>query len=229
MGKPQISAIVFDMDGLIVDTESIYFQAFQKMAEGYGHAFTHDQFSGFVGYTIHENIRDIKRMFGITEDDDVLIDEQRKTYLELVRSTPLVPMPGFAEVLATAVRLDMHRAVASSAARLEVETVLDRLFTHNEFGVSRDDAFRVTVTGDDVVHNKPHPEMYRLIADRLDVPAQECLACEDSQAGIESAAAAGMRCAAVPNIHTRGHDFSRADIVLDSLAAVCRLLIDSAP
>ena len=229
MNKPRIRAIVFDMDGLIVDTESLHFQAFQKLAERYGHMFTHDQFSGFVGYTIHENIRDMKRMFGIMEDDDMLIDERRETYLDLVRSTRLEPMPGFAEVLDTAVRLGVHRAVASSATRIEVETVLDRLFAHNDLSISRDDAFSVTVTGDDVERNKPDPEMYILAADRLGVPPQKCLACEDSRAGVESAVAAGMWCAAVPNIHTRGHDFSRADMVLDNLASAGRLLIDGIP
>jgi len=87
-------------------------------------------------------------------------------------------------------------------------------------------AFDVIVTADDVEHHKPHPETYALAAERLEVPATECPACENSQAGVESAVAAGMRCVAVPNVHTRAHDFSRADVVMDSLAAVQPLLVE---
>ena len=221
-----IRAVVFDVDGLLADTETLHFRSFQMLAKKYGHSVSHEAFRGFVGVTDVENIDWMKKTFGIEEDDASMRAERKQMYLDLVRIRRLDPAPGLRELLQFCTRTGLRRAVASSASALEVNVVLERLSAREPALSPVRVVFDEIVTGNDVQHNKPHPEIYLTVAERLGLSPASCVALEDSRPGVESAKSAGLLCLAVPTEHTSEQDFSRADAVFGSLLEVVDRLKD---
>ena len=221
-----IKAVVFDMDGLLADTETLHFKSFQMLARKYGHSLSHDAFREFVGVTEVENIDWMKKTFGIKEGGASLVAKRKQMYLDLVRSRRLEPVSGLRELLEFCVVSGLRRALASSASAVEVKVVLERLSAREPVLRPVRVVFDEIVTGSDVQHNKPHPEIYLTAAERLGLPTASCVALEDSEPGVESAKAAGMRCFAVPTEHTSQQDFGRADAVLGTLLEVVDRLRD---
>lgn len=219
----RLRAVLFDMDGLIVDTEPIHFAAFREYMRRHGVELPESVMSELIGYTEQDNLRDLKAKYGIAASLEEMIAERREIYLELVRTLPIEVFPGFWEFSAAARERGMKQAVVSSAAEVQVEIVLRRLFGELAGGRtdvgSADAYFDAIVTGDDIPRNKPAPDIYLEGARRLAAPPALCLALEDSPPGAQAAAAAGMLVVAVPNRYTQGLGFPGAQGVVPSLAA----------
>jgi len=220
----KLRAVLFDMDGLIVDTEPIHFAAFREYMRRHGVELPESVMSELIGYTEQDNLRDLKAKYGIAAPLEEMIAERREVYLELVRTLPIEVFPGFWEFSAAARERGMKQAVVSSAAAVQVEVVLGRLFeSRGEAGrsgapsQSPSSYFDATVSGDDVARNKPAPDIYLEGARRLAAPPALCLALEDSPPGAQAAAAAGMLVVAVPNRYTQGLAFPGAQGVVPSL------------
>ncbi len=237
-----LRAVLFDMDGLIVDTEPIHFAAFKEIMRHYGVDLPESVMPEFIGYTEQDNLRDLKAKYEIAEPLDALVEARRVIYLELVRTLPIEVFPGFWELSAAVRERGMKQAVVSSAARVQVEIVLGRLFAEQGqagsgsagFSLQNGQAeacpypmsqsplayFDAIVSGDDVTQNKPAPDIYLEGARKLSLPPTDCLALEDSPPGVQSATAAGMTVIAVPNKYTRELTFPGALAVVPSLDAV---------
>ena len=219
----KLRAVLFDMDGLIVDTEPIHFAAFREYMRRHGVELPESVMSELIGYTEQDNLRDLKAKYGIAVPLEEMIAERREVYLELVRTLPIEVFPGFWEFSAAARERGMKQAVVSSAAAVQVEVVLDRLFNElagtRPHGASAQAHFDAIVTGDDIARNKPAPDIYLEGARRLGVPPALCLALEDSPPGAQAAAAAGMLVVAVPNRYTQGLAFPGAQGQVPSLEA----------
>ena len=219
----KLRAVLFDMDGLIVDTEPIHFAAFREYMRRHGVELPESVMSELIGYTEQDNLRDLKAKYGIAVPLEEMIAERREVYLELVRTLPIEVFPGFWEFSAAARERGMKQAVVSSAAAVQVEVVLDRLFNElagrRPHGASAQAHFDAIVTGDDIARNKPAPDIYLEGARRLAVPPALCLALEDSPPGAQAAAAAGMLVVAVPNRYTQGLAFPGAQGIAASLEA----------
>lgn len=219
----RLRAVLFDMDGLIVDTEPIHFAAFREYMRRHGVELPESVMSELIGYTEQDNLRDLKGKYGIAAPLEEMIAERRDVYLELVRTLPIEVFPGFWEFSATARERGMKQAVVSSAAAVQVEIVLHRLFNElagtRPHGNSAQAHFDAVVTGDDIARNKPAPDIYLEGARRLAVPPALCLALEDSPPGAQSAAAAGMLVVVVPNRYTQGLSFPGAQGMVPSLEA----------
>lgn len=220
----RLRAILFDMDGLIVDTEPIHFAAFQEYLRRKGGSLPESVMRDFVGFSERDNLRKLKRQYAIADPLEQMVMDRRAIYLELVRTRPVEACFGFWEFSADARRRGLKQAVVSSAAAVQVELVLQRLFERRpEVGASGD-YFDAVVSGDDVAHNKPAPDVYLAAAARLGVEPRDCLALEDSPPGAQSAVAAGAVVVAVTNSYTAGLDFTGVYKVVSSLDAVCREL-----
>jgi len=207
-----MQAVIFDFDGLILDTESPAFEAWTEIYRAYGQELPLTEWVKCVGasdahfdpviYLESLLERPLDRVELFAKKD------QRKT--DIVDT--LAPLPGVIARLDEARALGLRLAVASSSSARWVNGHLARLSLADRF-----DAVR---TKDDVSRVKPHPDLYLAAAKALDVAPSACLVFEDSLNGVRAARAAGMRVVAVPGPITRGLDFREADAVAASLADV---------
>lgn len=234
-----IRALLFDMDGLILDTEPIHFLAFRAFLRAFGFDLPESAMGDFVGYDEIENIRDLKEEHHLPGTPEELVARRRAIYLELVSTEPLRVFPGFWELSEAARRSGLKQGVVSSSIRPQVEIPLRRMLedraseirsSRTSGGPRHNDTrdpwqyFDVIVTGDDVSTPKPAPDPYRLAVQRLGLAPDECVAFEDTPPGVASAAAAGVTVYAVPNEYSRHLRFPGAQAVLGSLADALEML-----
>jgi HAD superfamily hydrolase (TIGR01509 family) len=205
-------ALIFDFDGLIIDTEWAAFQAWSAIYQEHGQELPLELWVLCVGsgYGLFDPVAHLSRLTGVSLDRQALLQdkEQRKKK----QAALLGPMPGVLDRIREAQFLGLHLGLATSSLAVSVLDHAERL------GVLG--AFRTVVTADLVTNIKPHPELYQLCAKNLGVSPAECIVLEDSLNGVKAAKAAGMTCIAVPNRVTAGLDFSLADLVVESLAHV---------
>ncbi|MFH1097891.1 MAG: HAD family phosphatase [Candidatus Desantisbacteria bacterium] len=207
-----IKAVIFDMDGLIVDTESLYSIALQMVAQKRGKDFTLELKRAIIGKPGMISMAIFKEYLGLSDDVSQLLRERETTYGELLDQAELIPLPGLLNLLDLLDKLELATAIASSSQGQWIRVVINKL------GI--DDRFKAIVSVNDVENGKPYPDIYLLAAKRLGVLPEHCLALEDTPTGMEAARRAGMICVAVPNQYSLGLDFSMADMVIDSLDEV---------
>ena len=211
--------LIFDVDGVIADTESVsaivssrvFFDLFG--VEGV----RREDFEEGIGRGAAEYILAAARAHGLVlteEQVEAASAAREKVFLERLAETPLPAFPGVLELFNAALARDGFRvAIATSSTREKSEAVL------RSAGVPFD---RVAyLTGSDVTHKKPHPELFLTAADRIGVDPGSCVVIEDAPNGIRAALAAGCRCIAVTNTCPREKlDSEEPDLVVDSLAEV---------
>lgn len=203
--------VVFDLDGLLVDSEPLQAESFNKVFAPYGVHLSEEDFEELVGYETIDNFRHLRRKFAIDTPLDMLMARKKEEYHQLVKAR-VVPCLGAVELVHGIVARNGRLAVASSSPREDVLLSLETIGLLNYFPV--------IFTADEVEATKPAPDLYLKACAAIDVPPSRCLAFEDSGAGLTAAVAAGLRCFVVPHRYTRDHDFSAARAVLGSLREV---------
>lgn len=211
-----IEAAIFDMDGLMVDTESLYTQAMTEVARKRGREFPLSLKQDLMGRQGVESMAIFKERLGLSEAPLELLEERGKIFGELLNSAEIEPMPGLLKLLNVLRGEEIKRAIASSSKRCWIEEIVSR------FGITNE--FEIIVSGDDVGHGKPDPEIYLLAAKKMALSPSACLVFEDTPVGVMAAKKAGMRCIACPNRFTRGLDFKLADAVVDLKDVDLRLI-----
>ncbi len=206
-----MQAAVFDLDGVIVDSERIHSRAFETVLRGYitelpsgKRGLIHE-----IGISEKENWRQLVRDYQLDVDVDELVQERRKIYPDLMREAEL--LPGVRELLMEIIGQDVALAIASSTSLENIETVLK---THELRTF-----FDAIVSADQVSSGKPDPKIYLEAAQRLNASPQLCVAFEDSATGVRAAVEAGMFVVAVP-VYVSENDVEEADVVLKSLKGV---------
>ena len=210
-----IRAILFDMDGLLVDSEPVHAKNAIQALERQGVKISEKDF--YAHWT-----RDGKTIHHFAKERAIPVDvpryrqDKREAYPGLVKAH-LKPMEGAAQKVR---ELAGHYklALVSASTREEVRIILEH--------VGLADAFEVVLSCDDVQNPKPAPDAFLLAAERLGVKPGECLVLEDAWKGVEAAAAAGMKAVAIPCDYTKDNDFSKADKVLSSLRKLTPEMID---
>lgn len=201
--------MIFDFDGLILDTETPEFTAWQEAYAALGASLELKLWAQVIG--THESGWDpwqhLEEQVGGPVDRETIRAARSARHLALIDAETV--RPGVETWLDQARDLGLAVALASSSSRRWVTTYLSRL------GLL--DRFAVIATGDRVPHTKPDPAVYRLALTELGVEPREAIAVEDSANGVAAAKAAGLIAVAVPNAMTAGLDFSHADLVLGSL------------
>ncbi len=223
-----MSALIFDCDGVLADTERYgHLPAFNR---------TFEEFALPVQWSEEEYGRRLKigggkeriasvltpefvRQAGLPEDPEAQAAEiakwhKRKSalYTDMVAAGRLPPRPGIRRIITEAQDAGWKLAVASTSAEMSVRAILDYAV-----GPERAARFEVFLAGDVVPKKKPAPDIYLLALERLGVPAADVLVVEDSRNGLEAAHAAGLRCLVTVNGYTENEDFSEAVLVVSSL------------
>jgi HAD superfamily hydrolase (TIGR01509 family) len=185
-GKQRIAGVIFDMDGVLVDSEPFIAEAAVRMFAEKGVAVQPDDFRPFIG------TGEDRFLGGVAETRGVALEMPRdknrtyELYLELIRGR-LKPLPGVAEFIGRCRTLGLKQAVASSADRVKVMGNL------RELGLPPD-TFDAVVVGEDIIHKKPAPDIFLEAARRLGLDPSACLVIEDAVSGVTAAKAAGSRC-----------------------------------
>ncbi len=205
-----IKAVVFDLDGLMFNTEEVFNRSGRVLLHRRGKEMTDEILSQMMGRRAHEAFSIMKEMLGLDESVEDLMNEEDEIFRDLL-DTHLAPMPGLFELLQHIEERSLPKGVATSSDRTYLEDILGRFDLLPRF--------QITLAADDVIHGKPHPEIYLKAAQRIEVVPSEMLVLEDSEAGTKAAAAAGAVVVSIPHQHSRTHDFSAATIIAESLHA----------
>jgi HAD superfamily hydrolase (TIGR01509 family) len=204
----RVRAVIFDMDGVVVDSEPYSMQALIDTLRRYGIEPTPGELQRSYGRRVRDDLVDYFARHGVRADVDTAIAHKHARYYHLAAGH-LRALPGVDALLRRLREHGYRLALASSGDRIKVAFGVQALALNG--------IFEAVVTGDDVSRSKPDPEIYLRAAERLGVPPDECLAIEDAPAGVEAAKRAGMRCVAVTNSVARDQ-LHRADLIVTSLA-----------
>jgi HAD superfamily hydrolase (TIGR01509 family) len=203
-----IEAVIFDMDGVLIDSEPIHTEATRAMLADLGIEYVPDPDENFFGCTDWDVFHALRARYGLADDEGRLSAAWVARSVKLL-SRPLVPMRGVPDVLHTLRRSGIRLALASSSAPPIIAATLS--------GLGLSSVFEITVSGHDVERGKPAPDIFLEAARRLEVRPEALLIVEDSFNGLSAAVAAGIRCVAVPCPSTARQDFTCAAVRLGDL------------
>ncbi|MBN1965897.1 MAG: HAD-IA family hydrolase [Anaerolineae bacterium] len=208
-----LKAVVFDFDGLVIETEAPIMLAWQELYREYGFELTVEMWLPIIGSFYSDDTfnphDDLAARLGYRLDYDALEQRTIQRSLEILAAEPI--LPGVTQWIADAEARGIKLAVASSSPREWVEGHLERLGLREHFATVK--------TANDVPKIKPDPALYTAAVEALGAAPNEAVALEDSMHGIQAARRAGLYAIAVPTPLTRGMDFSAAHVVAESLAA----------
>lgn len=203
-----IRGVVFDLDGLLVNTEELYQDVGSELLRRRGRSFEPDLLDAMMGRPQQVSLSIMIDWHGLDDTVETLATETREIFVSLLDSR-LEPMPGAVQLVETIALRGLPRGVATSSGPEFAHDVLGRVGLLEQFDF--------VLTSADVVRGKPDPEIYLAAARRLAVDPREMLVLEDSQTGCRAAVAAGAAAVAVPGGHSRRHDFSGARFIAESL------------
>ncbi len=197
-----MKAILFDLDGVLVDSKSIHLKALEKMFKSKGINLTKEELRNSFGFTVDHNVEEICRKRGLSCPVKEWSDEKRQLALKMLKNSKF--FPGTEDFLK---KLNSYRlGLASSSTIEEVNTSLKHLKKY----------FDVITTREEVKKHKPAPDIYLLTAKKLNLKPEDCIVIEDSIAGVEAAKKAGMFCIAVLNSFP-AKELKSADLVVKDL------------
>ncbi len=203
-----IRAVVFDLDGLLFDTEALFFRAASEMLRDRGKVFTVEIMRAMIGRQPAEAGRALQTMSGLDDPPEALMAEAKRRFEGLI-DTAVHPMPGLFALLAHLEKLGLPLAVGTSSGRAYAE----RLLRNHRLR----DRFAVVLCREDVSRHKPDPEIYRTASERLGFEPASVLVLEDTPTGLAAAKAAGTFAVGVPHDHSPASDLAGADLIVSSL------------
>jgi HAD superfamily hydrolase (TIGR01549 family) len=214
-----IEAVVFDLDGVLLDTEELWDQARRQLAEERGAHWPEDAQRAMMGMSSPEWSRYMHEVIGLAEPPEQISAEVVRRLEALYREG--LPLVAGAPAAVRRIGADWPLGIASSSNRPLIDLFLELTQTR--------ELFRATVSSEEVERGKPAPDVYVEAARRLGVDPESCAAVEDSENGIRSASAAGLRVIAIPNhVFPPGDEaLSLADAVLGSLDELVPEVIES--
>ena len=207
----QIRAVVFDLDGLMIDSEPIFEEAARRLLARRGRTLLPRVLQAMLGVPARDALKLFGEGHGLSETVEELRVESSRLFAEVVGETPVPLMPGVLELLERLEAKSMPKAIATSSSARYVQRILT---PHNLL-----QRFQFVLTCDDVTYGKPAPEIYEKAAARLGHSPAEMLVLEDSPNGLRAAKAAGAICVVVPHALIPVDDLAGADAILPSLLA----------
>ncbi len=188
MNAPRLAAVLWDMDGTLVDTEPYWMAAETPLIESFGGTWSHEQALGLVGLGLEDSAR-ILQGTGVRMSTDAIIDHLTDDVMRQLAATGVPFRPGARELLAGLRAAGIKTGLVTMSMRRMAETVVDLI----DF-----DAFDVVIAGDDATRPKPFPDPYLQACEALGVAPEEVVAIEDSPNGLRSAVASGASVIGVP-------------------------------
>jgi len=204
-----IEAFIFDMDGVIIDSEPLHFDVDRQVLEYYGYSITQEQLEGYVGMTNPEFWSILRGEYGMSQTVEEIIEYQLGIKIDVLKAAQMQPIEGIRELIAELQSGGIPRAIASSSPRVFIEAVLEKFGLQGEFDF--------VVSSEEVPRGKPSPDVYLRAAELLGADPSRCVVLEDARHGIAAAKAAGMHCIGFVNPNSGNQDLSRADLIVNDI------------
>lgn len=201
-----MKAIIFDMDGVIIDSEPLHMKLERELLKEFGGKISKEEHDTFVGTTDYHMWSTFKDKFNLEPSVDELIKTKKERFIRNIHKVELVD--NFYEFMLELYNEGYPLALASSNNRKNVDLIMERF--------DLDKYLKVSISGEEVVNSKPDPEIFLKAAKKLDVKPQNCLVIEDAIAGVLAAKSAGMKCIGLKNPNSGNQDLSKADLVVES-------------
>lgn len=206
---PQIEAIIFDMDGVIIDSEPIHLEIVQEITGDLGLTIADAELQSYVGSSTLEMWADIVERYSVDQSPKKLADLTKSRITNHYRSSKTLPdVSGVKNLIKSIHESGSKLALASSSSMEHIDIVLDKL--------QLKDYFSRRISGADLPKSKPDPMIFRKAAELLATNPKSCLVIEDSFNGVTAAKAAGMICIGFKNDHSGNQDLSKADLIIDN-------------
>ncbi len=202
-----LKAVIFDMDGVLVDSEAIFYEADKVLLESLGKEFDKEYYKQFVGTTCEYMWKKIIKDYDLHLSVEYMDLEGRRIVSELLTKYGGFPdVPFAADFVKRLAGEDIKLAIASSSSKASIERNMDKMGIRN--------LFDIIVSGEEMERPKPYPDVFLAAAKMLDVKPFECIVIEDSHNGVLAAKAADMACIGYVNENSGNQDLSQADLLL---------------
>jgi HAD superfamily hydrolase (TIGR01509 family) len=202
----KLKAIIFDMDGVIIDSMPLHHQIEREMLREYGYDISEEEHNTFAGNTDYYMWSVMKERFNLEASVDELTAIKKELFVENLDKVKL--LDNFYDFMLAVYNEKYLLAMASSNTRKAIDKVMD-IFSLSKY-------IKVSVSGEEVEKGKPNPEIFLKAAKKLGVEPKNCLIIEDTFVGIQAAKAAGMKCIGFKNPNSGDQDLSGADLVVES-------------
>lgn len=208
-----IKAVIFDMDGVVVNTEPIGYRANQELYKSLNITVPDEVYGTFIGNSDKMIVQKLKDLYPLSLTHQELLDEKYKYYFNAFDSAEdLEMLPGVKDLIIDLYKNGMKLLLASSASNRKIEKVFAHFNLHQYFDC--------TISGEDFEESKPNPAIFNEAVAKSGFTKEECIIIEDSTNGIKAAKAAGVYCIGYNSGHTMGQDTSLADKIITDFSQV---------
>jgi len=202
-----IQTVIFDMDGVIVDTEPVHHYAYNQQFKQLNIEVSPEMYASFTGNSTKNIFEKLKVQFNLEQDVPTLVETKRSLFNEAFDSKEdLYLLDGVEELIKDLHSNGIQLVLGSSSAKVTINRIFNRFNLHRYFSH--------IVSGEDFPKSKPHPAIFQHAAYLAQTPVENCIVIEDSTNGILAAKAAGIYCIGYDSFHSKMQDYSNADLVI---------------
>lgn len=207
------SCVIFDMDGVIIDSEPIHQECERKIFKLLGIDISEDVHNALAGATDETMWRSIEKEYDLPINISEIIQLKKSLYMEyLKREVYIKPIPYISELIANLYKNGFSLVLASSSPHIQIDFIL------SSFELKR--YFHSILSGEDVVTGKPHPAIFMKASELVGISPEQCIVIEDSYNGVSAAKSASMKCIGYRNPNSGNQDLSNADSIISSFNEV---------
>ncbi|MBC8756392.1 HAD family phosphatase [Kordia sp. YSTF-M3] len=208
-----LKGVLFDMDGVIVDTEPLHHKAYHLMFDDVEIEVTPELYQSFTGQSTLNICKRLCDHFGVTETPETLVQLKRKHFKHIFANDPSLQLiDGVLDIIKEYHERELKLVLASSASMMTINNIFDR-FDLNQYFIEK-------FSGADLQQSKPHPEIFEKAAFSTGYERSQCMVIEDSTNGIKAANAAKIFCVGYDSVHSKNQDYSIANHVISDFSEI---------